>query len=129
MEHNECCVCYEITKHKINCNHYVCLDCTDRMITNKKLCPYCRQDRKDICEYCDDRYLLCVCSIKYLFNNYKYSLREKFWIIAKVTPYYEIIINDSLYIDLVNELITHYISLIKDDYIPIDILIEFNHMD
>ena len=38
----ECVVCYGTTKHKTSCNHYVCNDCTDRMIINKELCPLCR---------------------------------------------------------------------------------------
>src|SRR5438552_10209973 len=99
MPHNECCVCYKLTKHKTNCNHYVCLDCTDKMITNRKLCPYCRQIKEDICEYCNETYPSCVCSIKYLFNNYEDLLRKKFWDLAKTTAYYNIIINDQLYID------------------------------
>ena len=69
--YQECVVCYDNTKHKTNCNYYVCTNCTDDMLINKELCPYCRQTRTDICNYCNDRNQICVCCVKYL---YIYSL-------------------------------------------------------
>ena len=79
----ECVICYDNTKYKTNCGHYVCNDCTDRMIINKELCPYCRQVRTDICNNCMDRNQICVCCIKYLFidiySNRWFSLRCRLW--------------------------------------------------
>ena len=60
----ECVVCYDTTKHKTNCNHYVCNDYTDRMFrldsVNKELCPICRQARTDICLRCKAGNELCL---------------------------------------------------------------------
>lgn len=37
-----CIVCFEDTKNKTSCNHPLCNDCKEKIITKK--CPYCRQD-------------------------------------------------------------------------------------
>jgi hypothetical protein len=37
---NNCCVCFEQTKRKTQCNHLLCQDCENSLIS--KSCPYCR---------------------------------------------------------------------------------------
>src|SRR6266853_1599649 len=64
---NECCICYENTKYKTSCNHYICIQCSDS--NAKSECPLCRQARKDICYLCHELTLTCVCYVKYLFNQ------------------------------------------------------------
>ena len=97
---NKCVVCYEINNYKTNCNHYVCTDCTDKMIINKELCPYCRQTRDDICSRCNDRNVICVCCVKYLFID---EFRQQFFKIIEENSR-DIIreISDDEYINNVN---------------------------
>jgi hypothetical protein len=38
LDIEECCVCFENTSHKTECNHIVCVSC----ITNLDKCPLCR---------------------------------------------------------------------------------------
>lgn len=40
MEYSECCVCFEYTKTKTECNHHLCLRCTQKI--KKNTCPLCR---------------------------------------------------------------------------------------
>lgn len=67
---NECCVCFEETNLKTNCNHDICLSCLDKLVKTKNLknnCPMCRTylfKRKN-CKYnikikIDDNYLDCL---------------------------------------------------------------------
>ena len=49
----ECCICYETPKPNTcifttSCNHTLCLSCLIKI--NKDICPYCRQELKDIPE-------------------------------------------------------------------------------
>lgn len=39
---NSCCVCYENTKRKTKCDHLLCYECENSLIT--KSCPYCRNN-------------------------------------------------------------------------------------
>src|SRR6266853_4628646 len=62
----ECCIFYELTKHKTSCNHYICIQCSEQYSNCE--CPMCRQPRKDICYLCYELTLTCVCYVKYLFE-------------------------------------------------------------
>ena len=47
----ECCICYETPKPNTcffttSCNHVICLSCFIKI--NSNICPYCRQQLKDI---------------------------------------------------------------------------------
>jgi hypothetical protein len=39
-----CCMCLEPTKHKLECNHFNCIDCLKRLIKKSDLCPICRRE-------------------------------------------------------------------------------------
>jgi len=50
----ECCVCYDNTKHKTPCGHYLCIICYETMFEKHTFnCPMCREDlREYTCEEC-----------------------------------------------------------------------------
>ena len=37
-------MCLEPTKHKLECNHFNCIDCLKRLIKKSDLCPICRRE-------------------------------------------------------------------------------------
>lgn len=49
MNFGECCICYENTRSKTTCNHFICDRCHSNMKRN--VCPLCR---KDLDEYEED---------------------------------------------------------------------------
>ena len=43
---DECCVCYEVTKSKTSCSHFVCIPCQINILnTSINACPYCRKSK------------------------------------------------------------------------------------
>ena len=50
----ECSVCYDNTKHKTICGHYLCVICYETMLLKKSFtCPLCRDDMREyICLEC-----------------------------------------------------------------------------
>ena len=110
----ECVICYDNTNYKTNCGHYVCNDCTDRMIINKILCPICRQRRTDICIYCKDRNQICNCSNKYIFDNNDkwFSLRYNLWRYVNQCFGIELVHNMNL-VHIIYKEIDNYIMIFK----------------
>ena len=48
----ECCVCYQSTLCKLECNHDVCFTCFKEMFSrNYTQCPYCRTEMKYSCAF------------------------------------------------------------------------------
>lgn len=59
MSENECCVCYEETEQKTTCNHFLCVECYNKMVSimrqkyfnppdgdyriDELLCPLCKK--------------------------------------------------------------------------------------
>lgn len=42
---NDCIICYDKTKSKTNCNHYICFSCAKKLLmqpSSRTHCPYCR---------------------------------------------------------------------------------------
>ena len=69
-ETNECCVCYEPNNYLVTpCNHNLCIKCSYQMQVkiqdnnNKRLCPYCKTKRTDICEQCSMVKIICCCKL------------------------------------------------------------------
>jgi hypothetical protein len=56
---DECCVCYEVTKSKTSCSHFVCIPCQINILnTSINSCPYCRKSKaikiqtiNQLCDY------------------------------------------------------------------------------
>ena len=72
-----------------NCKHFLCYECTEKMIVNKNLCPYCRTVREDICSCC--RYTLMNCtlrSVRFLFMTTEKPTTSYFNVGDEVIPFW-----------------------------------------